>query len=84
MGFDILRSQNSPRQMLCGLKSLPIRTIIDVGSNTGQFANYISTVFPKAQIYCFEPLPEPYALLQRWARSQHGRVEAYNMAIGDE
>lgn len=84
MGFDILRCRNNPRQTLCGLKSMAIRTIIDVGANTGQFARYIAPIFTDAQIYCFEPLPGPYALLQQWALNQHGRIQTYNVAIGDE
>ena len=47
LGLDIIRIKNSPKQTLCGLRSLPIQTVIDVGANTGQFARQISQVFHK-------------------------------------
>lgn len=34
-GFDIIRLTNNPKEMLLGLKNLPIKTIIDVGANEG-------------------------------------------------
>ena len=84
VGLDILRVQNSPEQTLCGLKKLPIKTIIDVGANTGQFARKISTFFPNATMYCFEPLPQPYVQLQHWAQSRNGLVRLFDVAIGEE
>ena len=82
-GIDIIRRRNSPRHTLLGLQSRSIRTVIDVGANTGQFARYISGFFPKADLYCFEPLPEPFAALKAWANTQNGRVIPSNLAIGD-
>ncbi len=82
-GLDIIRIKNSPKQTLCGLKSLPIQTVIDVGANTGQFASQISRIFPQAKMYCFEPLPEPFKALERWAIEQDGRVKAFNVALGE-
>jgi FkbM family methyltransferase len=75
---------NRPSQTLCGLKKLPIRTIIDVGANAGQFARKISTFFPKADLYCFEPLPTPYTQLQKWAQGRNGKVKLFDIAIGEE
>ena len=83
LGLDIIRIKNSPKQTLCGLRSLPIQTVIDVGSNTGQFARQISQVFPQASVYCFEPLPEPFMVLERWALEQDDRVKAFNVALGE-
>lgn len=82
-GIDITRLNNSPRSTLLGLQSRPIRTVIDVGANTGQFAKYVSGFFPEAGLYCFEPLPEPFAALNEWANTQRGRVRPFNLAIGD-
>jgi FkbM family methyltransferase len=65
------------------LHSIPIRTIIDVGANTGQFAKHISRFFPNAKIYCFEPLPEPFRELKAWANTQNRRVIPFNLATGD-
>lgn len=83
LGFDIISIKNSPKQTLCGLRSLPIQTVIDVGANTGQFARQISRVFPRASLYCFEPLPEPFKALESWALEQDERVKLFNVAIGD-
>jgi len=83
-GLQILRKTHTPLFTLLGLKNVPIRTIIDIGANRGQFARYISTIFPAARIFCFEPLPEPYAELQQWAEHQKGRVVAINAALGME
>jgi len=83
-GLEIIRKENMPSFSLLGLKNMPIRTIIDIGANRGQFAKYISTIFPNAKIFCFEPLPGAYAELQQWADQQKGRVVALNLSIGME
>ena len=83
LGFDIIRIENSPKQTLCGLRSIPIQTVIDVGANTGQFARQISQIFPHASLYCFEPLPDPFKALEKWALEQYGRVKVFNVAIGE-
>jgi FkbM family methyltransferase len=85
-GFDVIglrNSPNRPRQTLLGLRARPIRTVIDVGANTGQFSREASGLLPDAGFYCFEPLPEPFAALSAWAETQKGRVKPFNLAIGD-
>jgi FkbM family methyltransferase len=87
VGIDVVglkNSPNRPRQTMLGLRSRPIRTVIDVGANTGQFSRNISGFFPSARFYCFEPLPDPFAELSAWAKTQKGRVMCFNLAIGDE
>ena len=83
VGFDIVRIFKSPKQSLLGLKNLPIKTIIDIGANKGQFARHISTLFPEAYIYCVEPLPEPYTTLSKWAKKNSGKIKTFNLALGD-
>ncbi len=83
IGLDIVKMSKSPRHTLLGLRNLPIRTIIDVGANTGQFATMISEIFPDAYIYSFEPLPEPFEELKKWAIQQNEKVKAFNLALGD-
>jgi FkbM family methyltransferase len=84
IGFDIIRLPKSPAYSLLGLRNLHIRTIIDIGANKGQFAKWISNIFPQAEIYCFEPLPEPFNLLKRWAEKQKNRrIKSFNFALGD-
>ncbi len=82
-GIDILPSKKSPRLTMLGLKSCNINTVIDCGANEGQFALKALRVFPKAKIYCFEPLEEPFNKLQSWVEKQNGRVSCFNLALGD-
>ena len=85
IGLDVVRISKNPRWSLLGLRKLPIRTIVDVGANTGQFARYISDLLPEANILSFEPLAGPFKELQRWGQNkQDGRVTAFNLALGEE
>ena len=56
---------------------LPIKGIIQVGSNTGQELNQFK-LYTK-NIICFEPIPEVFNQLER----QHPDVKCYNFALGD-
>ena len=84
MGFDLIRTSKLSQFNLCGLKNMSIKTIIDVGANTGQFARSMIAHFPEARFLCFEPLPEPYATLQAWANERPNRVQIFNLAIGEQ
>lgn len=84
LGFDLIRTSKLAQFNLCGLKAIPIKTVIDIGANTGQFARAMSLHFPEATFLCFEPLPEPYVALEHWARETNGRVQTFNVAIGDQ
>ena len=83
-GLDVTRASRNPGRTLLGLRHLPIRSVVDVGANTGQFARHIIQFFPEAKLYCFEPLAEPFATLQKWAQVQNERVSAFNVALGAE
>jgi FkbM family methyltransferase len=84
LGVDIIPLNRQPTHTVLGLRSLPIRTVIDVGANKGQFARYIRPVFPQAQLYCFEPLPGPYQELKSYAEQQgRGLITTFNMALGE-
>lgn len=64
------------------LRDIGFDTILDVGANTGQFARAAYYVFPRAQIYSFEPLPS--CLAQMNARMVGiDRFQAFESAIGD-
>lgn len=45
------------------LGSLNVSMVLDVGANRGQFALMARKMWPKSDIICFEPLPEPSRLL---------------------
>jgi len=82
-GYELHKIQFSPMTRLLGATQLPVRTILDVGANEGQFARMISSYFPQAAMYCFEPVPEAFAVLEDWAATQHGRVMPIKCALGE-
>jgi len=47
------------------LAALPLRTVVDIGANTGQFALLSRGLFPDAQIFSFEPLSRPAGKYRR-------------------
>jgi len=64
------------------LKNLNIRTVLDIGANTGQFAAYIRTILPEAMIYAFEPLKDCYQQLVETVNVPN--FKAFNFALGSE
>ncbi len=92
LGYDISRRQETTSHDLSILKSLNIKTVIDVGANRGQFAKKAIGAFPSAKLYCFEPLEEPYRELEKWSRSfadgsaspPQDRIKLFKVALGDE
>jgi FkbM family methyltransferase len=55
-------------------------TIFDVGANIGQTANYFIDHFPKAEIYCFEPVKATYAELV--SNINHSKIRSFNEGLG--
>lgn len=58
-----------------------IRTVIDVGANSGQFASAVRCVLPDAQIYSFEPIPDVHEELVR-RLSRFGNFQSFCVALG--
>jgi FkbM family methyltransferase len=58
-------------------------TVIDVGSNRGQFAVFARQRWPSARLICFEPLPGPRALLAALA-DDLGNAQVLPYALADE
>jgi len=56
-------------------------TILDVGANVGQTANYFIKHFPDALIYSFEPVADTYKQLLSNLKSK--RVTAINQGLGE-
>ncbi len=68
----------------CKLKTdTPV--ILDVGSNIGIAMLFFKKLYPGSKIFCFEPDPEIYAILQKNV-SQNGLqdVYLYNVALSDK
>ena len=64
------------------MRSLGIKTVVDIGSNVGQFAVAAMRAFPDAQIHCFEPLPKCFVTLtDRLGRFENVRL--HNVALSD-
>lgn len=59
-----------------------INTVLDIGANTGQFAQMIHELLPTAKIISFEPLKECFEELQKNMTNIPSSV-AVNMALGD-
>jgi len=84
LGYDIIKISKDYNRNFLGLNNLPIKSIIDIGANRGQFAKEAIKVFPNAHIYCFEPGGKAFRDLKRWADIQKGRVSVFNIALGDK
>ncbi len=82
MGLDIRRIPESAKNRYGWLRDFRIRTILDVGANTGQFAREINRFLPDAAICCFEPVRDQFAALARELRGV-GRARVFNLALGN-
>jgi len=80
LGIDIKLLKNKDSDIW--LKKKKIRTIIDIGANSGQFASKMRKLFPDARIISFEPLPDEFNKLNNRFKKDTF-FESYNMAIGD-
>jgi FkbM family methyltransferase len=58
-------------------------SILDVGANTGIFALYVASVAPKASVYCFEPEPKNFEMLEHNLKRNRVRAKAYRLAVSN-
>src|ERR1700722_5980829 len=66
-----------------GLRTLSLRTVVDVGANRGQFALFALHTFPAAKIVSFEPLEIPAVRFRRVFATEP-RVTLHHAALGPE
>jgi len=59
-----------------------VKNVIDVGANVGEFTAIFAELFPEAQIYAFEPLPDCFTELQQIAE-RYEKVKIFNLALGN-
>jgi len=79
---DMLRDEEH-RKRLRWLRQMGVKTIVDVGANTGQFSRFMHAFIPEAQIYAFEPLPDCYKeLLNHFTGNP--KFKAFNVAVGNQ
>lgn len=84
VGLDLVRY--NPRYSIgeyAYVASLGIKTVIDVGAHTGEFARMIRRLLPAAAIYSFEPLQAEFQSLQQ-QMDDGSKFVAFNYAVGDE
>ena len=60
-----------------------IRTVLDIGANTGQFAREARLLFPHAFIHSFEPIEDCFERL-RAGMYADSRFRAHKVALGNE
>ena len=65
------------------IQNAGINTILDIGANVGQAAINFCTLFPKATVHSFEPIPDCFTQLTKVATA-FPRLSIYNFALGDE
>ena len=65
------------------MKEHDIKTVIDIGANTGQFASWIDKVLPQVALYSFEPLSDCYEQLIQNMKDMPN-FKAFNCALGEQ
>lgn len=84
IGLDLVRYHPRYSQgAYAHVASLNIRTVIDVGAHTGEFAKMIAEVLPGVAVVSFEPLKEEFRQLENNLRGIPG-AQAFNLALGDQ
>ena len=77
------------RAILCEASEyrLPVdldpQVIFDVGANIGMTALYFACAYPRAHIFCFEPLPDNLELLRLNAANFPDRITVIPKGLGD-
>lgn len=64
-------------------QQLGIKTIVDIGANTGQSVITFKAAFPEAVIHAVEPLPACYRQLSSNVAGLEG-IRLHNVAVGDQ
>jgi FkbM family methyltransferase len=83
VGLRVQRLVNGfDHAMVEALRRNRITSVVDVGANTGQFAEKLRQSGYGGDIYSFEPLPTAFALLNKSA-SKDPLWHIYQFAIGD-
>ena len=59
------------------------RVIWDIGANIGAASLYFSERFPQAEIHCFEPVSENFAILELNV-ARHSGIRAHRVALGPQ
>ncbi len=60
-----------------------VRVIFDVGAATGEYALHFLKYFPRATLYCFEPLESSFRALERRMQPYRDRVKLFNHGLSN-
>ena len=82
-GYHVAATQTSIPKIRGGnwAERLNIQTIIDIGSNEGQFINEIESILPGRKIFAFEPIAACFKKMVANTRSSN--VTAFNIGLSD-
>jgi FkbM family methyltransferase len=80
LGLEIRRTL--PYEPYQWIAQSNIRTVLDVGANTGEFAAHMQRLLPESRIYSFEPLAVCYRKLTERMNGCPG-FKAFPYALGD-
>lgn len=83
LGFHIMRKDCHGYRDCSDIKhcNCHIATIFDVGANIGQSALKFRVAFPKAKMYCFEPVKETFETLKK-NMADYDNVTYHKIALG--
>ena len=85
--FQLGRSMYLPNRIRFGefdwLRQRDIKTVLDIGANTGQFATMINAILPEARIYSFEPLQQCFTSLLHNTKEIEN-IKCFRFALGQE
>ena len=65
------------------LSSIDQPVIFDVGANTGSYALLCQEINPHSQIFCFEPHPQTFSLLQKQVQNNNN-IKFFNLALSNK
>jgi FkbM family methyltransferase len=82
-GYEIIRLKDLSLDISIGdwVTKINIDTIIDIGSNEGQFIKKINEIIPNRKIIAFEPIKVVFDKLVD--NTKHLNITAYNMGLSD-
>jgi FkbM family methyltransferase len=59
------------------------KVVFDIGGNIGITSIYLSSIFPDAKIYTFEPIPDNFKILKKNIQN-YNNIEAFNFGLGSK
>lgn len=65
------------------LSTIDQPVIFDIGANTGSYALLCQQINPHAQIFCFEPHPQTFSLLEKQVQNNKN-IKIFNLALSNK